>query len=82
MHIENIYTYIHTINHNQLLLTKFKNNLCHIEPMTPKFHQKCSPLQIIGLLIEKTWGRGCVIFGEQKNKKAKWLNSFKNGEIF
>ena len=31
------------------------------------------------LLIEKTWGRGCVIFGEQKDKRAKWWNSFENG---
>ena len=31
------------------------------------------------LLIEKTWGRGCVIFGKQKDKRAKWWNSFENG---
>ena len=40
-----------------------------IEPMTSKWCQKCSPLQIIKPLTEKTWGRECVIFGEQKNKE-------------
>ena len=56
--------------------------LCHIEPMTSKVQpaadhwtddvkmtSKMQPIQIIEPLTEKTWGRGCVIFGEQKNKK-------------
>ena len=31
------------------------------------WRQKCSPPQIIKPLTEKTWGQGCVIFGERKN---------------
>ena len=64
------------IHHNQPLLTKFGKNfvilnqwrqkLCHIEPMTSKWRQKCSPVTVIEPL---TWGRGCVIFGEQKYKE-------------
>ena len=30
---------------------------------------KCTPLQIIEPLTEKTWGQGCVTFGERKNKE-------------
>ena len=44
------------MHHNQLLLTKFEKNLCHVEPMTSKVH----PLQIIEQLTEKTWGQGFV----------------------
>ena len=44
-----------------------------IEPMTSKWRQKCNPLQIIEPLTEKTWGQGCVIFGERQNK-------YRNGE--
>ena len=40
-----------------------------IKPMTSKWRQKCSPPQIIEPLTEKTWGQGCVIFGERKNKE-------------
>ena len=40
-----------------------------IEPITSNWRQKCSPLQIIEPLTEKTWGRDCAIFGEQKNKR-------------
>ena len=65
----------HIIHHNQLLFTKLAryrwlNQWC----------QKCSPLQIIEPMTEKTWGQDCVIFGEQKTKRemAKLL---KNGEI-
>ena len=32
-----------------------------------QWRQKCSPLQIIEPLTEKSWGRDCVIFVEQKN---------------
>ena len=35
----------------------------------------CSPLQIIERLTEKTWGWGCVIFDEQKNKKLIFSSS-------
>ena len=31
--------------------------------------QKCSALQIIEPMTKKTWGPGCVILGEQKNKE-------------
>ena len=75
------------IHHNQLPLTKFGKNFellsqwrqkfCHVEPMTSKWRQKCSPLQAIEPLTERTWGRSCVFF-----LRAKWQNSFKNGEIF
>ena len=40
-----------------------------IEPLTSKWRQKCSPPHIIEPLTEKTWGQGCVIFGERKNKE-------------
>ena len=40
-----------------------------IEPMTSKWRQKCSPLQIMEPLTKKTWGQGCVMFGERKNKE-------------
>ena len=70
------------IHHNQLLFTKCGKNLRHIESMTSKVQpaenywtddvkmtrQKCSPLQIIEPLTEKTSGQGCIIFGERKNK--------------
>ena len=42
--------------------------------------QKWSLLQVIERLTVKAWGRGCVIFGEQKNKEQNG-DSFKNGEI-
>ena len=71
-----------TIHHNQLLFTKFGKNLCHIESMTSKVEptenywtndvkmtSKMHPPQIIEPLTEKTWGQGCVIFGERKNKE-------------
>ena len=70
------------IHRTQLLFTKFGKNLRHIESMTSKlqpaenywtdmskWRQKCNPLQIIEQLTEKTWGQGCVIFGERKNKE-------------
>ena len=60
------------IHYNQPLLTKFGKNfvilnrwrqkLCHIEQMTSKWRQKCSPVTVIEPLTEETWGRGCVIF--------------------
>ena len=48
-------------HHNQLLLTKirrelilnrWRQKLCHIEPMTSNWRQKCSPLQVIGSLTK------------------------------
>ena len=33
------------------------------------------------IVDRENMGRGCDIFGEQKNK-LKWWNSFKNPEIF
>ena len=70
------------IHHNQLLFTKLERIFAIlnqwsqkysppkiIEPMTSKWRQKCSLLQIIEPLTEKTWGQGCVIFGERKNKE-------------
>ena len=81
------------IHHNQLLFIKFGKNLCHIEsmslpkiiePVTSKWRQKCSLPQIIELLTAKTWGHGCVIYGERKNKERNgktqkeeifWMNN-------
>ena len=70
------------IHHNQLLFTKFGKNLRHMDsmtskvepsenywPLTSKWRQKCSLLQIIEPLTAKTWGQGCVIFGERENKE-------------
>ena len=34
-----------------------------------QWRQKYSPPEIIEPLTEKTWGQGCVIFGERKNKE-------------
>ena len=47
------------------------------EPKTSKWRRKCSRLQIIEPLTEKTWGQGCVVFGERKKQRAKRQNSFK-----
>ena len=60
------------IDHNQLLLTKYFT-------YDVKSAARCRLLKF----TEETWGRGCVIFGDQPQKqRAKWRNSFKNGEIF
>ena len=48
-----------------------------IELMTSKWCQKCSLLQIIERLTKKIWGRGCVIFGEQKNELIFSFESLK-----
>ena len=61
----------HIIHHNQLLFTKFENNLCHIEPMMSKVQP-----------TEKTWGRDCVIFGEQKNKEWNGKSPLRMGKHF
>ena len=44
-------------------------NLKRIFAILNQWCQKCSPLQIIEPLTEKTWGQGCVIFGERKYKE-------------
>ena len=54
----------------------------NIEPMTSKWRQKCSPLQIIETLTEKTWGQGCVIFGERKNKERNGKTPLRTGKYF
>ena len=66
----------HTIHHNQLLLTKFEKYFVILN----QWCQKCSPLQVIERLTKKTWGQGCVIFGEQK--KNQLIFSFKSLKIF
>ena len=58
------------IHHNQIL-NQWRQKCSPpkiVEPMTSKWRQECSPLQIIAPLTEKTWGQGCVTFGEWKNK--------------
>ena len=75
------------IHHNQIfaILHQWRQKCIPrkiIELMTSKWRQKCSPLQIIEPLTEKTWGQGCVIFGERKKQRALWRNSFKKEEIF
>ena len=71
------------IHHNQLLFAKFAKNPCHIESMTSKWRQKCSPLQIIEPLNygENLGTRLCYILCVEK-QRAKWRNSFENEEIF
>ena len=34
------------------------------------------------LLLKGTWGQGCVIFGERKNKERNGETPFKKEEIF
>ena len=47
-----------------------------------KMTSKCSPLQIIEPLTEKTWGQGCVIFGERKNKERNGETPLRTGKYF
>ena len=63
------------IHHNQLLLTKFGKNFVMI--LLNQWHQKFCHIAAqpvtgywLELLTEKTWGQGCIIFGEQKIKAA------------
>ena len=53
-----------------------------IEPMTSKWRQKCSPLQIIEPLTKKTWGQGCVIFDEWKNKERNGETPLRTRKYF
>ena len=59
----------HIIHHNQLLLTKFGRNFV-IEPMTSKWCQKCSLLQVIEPLTDKPWGQDWVALVV----RTKWQN--------
>ena len=43
---------------------------------------KCSPLQIIEPLMEKTWGQGCVIFCERKNKERNGKTPLRTRKYF
>ena len=85
------------IRHNQLPFTKFGKKKIFaimnqwrqkcsppkiIEPMTSKWRQKGSPLQIIESMTEKTWGQGCVIFGERKNKERNGETPSRTRKIF
>ena len=51
------------------------------EPVTSKWRQKCSQLQIIEILTENTWGQDCVI-GEQKNKERNGKTPLRMGKYF
>ena len=68
-----------TIHHNQVLLTKFEKNLCHIviEPMTSKVQpaadywtndvKMTSEVQLAADYLtvdQETWGQDCFIFAE------------------
>ena len=50
--------------------------------MTSKWRQKCSPLQIIEPLMEKTWGQGCVKFCERKNKERNGKTPLRTRKYF
>ena len=41
-----------------------------------------SPPQIIEPLTEKTWGQGCVIFGERKNKERNGETPLRRRKYF
>ena len=64
------------IHNNQLLLTKFRENFVILN----QWRRLCSPLQNIELLIEETWGRDCVTFGEQENEEL--IFSFESWKYF
>jgi len=81
------------IHHNQLLLTKFGTHFVMLNQwlqkrsplqiINVKMTSKVQPAPdycTIVLLTEKIWVRGCVIFGEQKNKELVF--SFKSVKIF
>ena len=67
-----------TIHLNQLLLTKFEENLCHIEPMTSKVQPAADYWTIDRKNLET---RLCYFWWAEK-QRAKWRSSFKNGVIF
>ena len=47
-----------------------------------KMTSKVQPVKDYWTADRENLGTRLCYFGEQKNKKAKWRNSFKNGEIF
>ena len=57
-------------------------NLERICAILNQWRQKCSPLQIIEPLMEKTWGKGCVIFCERKNKERNGETPLRTRKYF
>ena len=47
-----------------------------------QWRQKYSPPEIIESLTEKTWGQGCVIFGERKNKERNGQTPLRRRKYF
>ena len=47
-----------------------------------QWRQKYSPPETIESLTEKTWGQGCVIFGERKNKERNGETPLRRREYF
>ena len=43
---------------------------------------KVQPAEIIEPLTEKTWGQGCVIFGERKNKERNGKTPLRRRKYF
>ena len=66
------------IHHNQLLLAKFKKNLCHIESMTWKVH----PAADCWAVDREHLGIVLVLFWWAEKQRAKWRSSFNNGKMF
>ena len=83
------------IHHNRLLFTKLGKNLRHIESMTSKeqpaenywtddvkMTSKVQPVADYWTIDRENLGtRLCYISWAEK-QRAKWQNSFKNGEVF
>ena len=64
------------IYHNQSLLTKFGENFVTLKQLRQNDIQSAAHYRLsielltrVFLLTKKTWGQGCVIFGEQKDKE-------------
>ena len=82
----------HIIHHNQVLFTKFGKHLRHhwiydvksgaYRKLLNQWCQKWSPPQIIEPLTEKTWGQGCVIFGERNNKERNGETPLRRRKYF
>ena len=51
---------------NFVILNQWRQKFCHLKPVTSKWHQKCSPLQVIELLTEKTWCEGVSFLVSRK----------------
>ena len=76
---------------NQLLLSKFGQNFVSLNQWRQiaaaadywtddvKMTSKAQPVEP---LTEKTWGQGCVIFGEQKNKERNVKTPLRTGKCF